>query len=47
MPKSRRVAEILRNTLKIKEKAGFFREKLQKVKIRGQFGKEKRAFRKG
>ena len=36
-PKSRRVAEILRNTLKFKEKAGFFTEKLQKVKIRGQF----------
>lgn len=44
-PKSRRVAEILRNTLKIKEKAGFFTEKLQKVKIRGRFGKEKQALK--
>lgn len=39
------MAEILRNTLEFKEKAGFFREKLQKVKIRGRFGKEKRALK--
>lgn len=41
------MAEILRNTLKNKEKAGFFTEKLQKVKIRGRFGKEKRALGRG
>ncbi len=44
-PKSRRVSDILHNTLKIKEKAGFFTEKLQKVKIRGRFGKEKQALK--
>lgn len=44
-PKSRRVADILRSTLNIKIKAGFFTEKLQKVKIRGQFGKEKQALK--
>ena len=43
--KSRRVADILHGTLKIKEKAGFFTEKLKKVKIRGRFGKEKRALK--